>query len=332
MSVSGFDGLVQGLHQLDNFCIAAHENPDPDSLGSMVALYLGLISLGKKAMMVCGDPIPYDFPWAALAAVQAPTEVGPCQNMVVLDCHPNRTGTAKPLVEQAQTVFNIDHHVGNRGETTYHYIDTAEPATASMVHRVLRQLDVTITKPMADALYAGIVGDTGGFRYGNTTSSVLALGAELVALGAEPDTTSRLIFETKSWGFMSLLGRTLETMERSADGAVVWMTVDHDAFKESDVDPQEGDQFIQYSRMVSGVKVAILFRETSPGTIRLGFRSHSLDVGSLARTLGGGGHRLASGAKVEGTMDQWVPRVVAAAQALVDSEGGHGIGRNHECH
>ncbi len=328
MKSDAFSQLVAGFRQLDDFVIVAHENPDPDSLGSMVALYLGLTSLGKRATMVCGDKIPYGFPWSSLHAIRPPEDVESFQNLVVLDCHPDRTGTAKPLTERASVIFNIDHHVGNPGGMAYHYIDTSEAATASMIYKVLTELNVSLDTAMAEALYAGIVGDTGGFRYGNTTPEVLSLGAELVRLGAEPDTTSRLIFETKSWEFVSLLGRALNNMERTSDGSVVWMTVDYHAFVECAVDPQEGDQFIQYARMVSGVKVAVLFRETSPGTIRLGFRSHSLDVGSLARQFGGGGHRLASGATVEGSMVQLVPQVIRAAEQLIHNEGSTGSGRN----
>ena len=117
---------------------------------------------------------------------------------------------------------------------------------------------------------------------------------------------------------MALLGDALQKMQRNSKGTVVWMTIDHASFERYGVDPQEADQYIQYTRMIAGVRVAVLFRETEPNHVRIGFRSPSLDVGSLARDFGGGGHRLASGARMKGPLDECVTQVIAAAELLVE--------------
>ncbi len=319
---SAFDALVQAFRENDCFVLFGHENPDPDSLGSMAGLHLGLQWFGKQSAMVCDERLPYPLYWPVLQNLQTSAQIQEIQTAVVLDCEPERTGLASDLIRQAKKVINIDHHPSNKAQAHIRYVDSEEPATASIVYAILTALDVPITEAIADALYGGIIGDTGGFRYANTTSDVLALGAELVTKGADPASNARAVFETKSWNFMSLLGHALSTMQRTQNGDIVSMAVRHRDFEEYGVDPNDGDQLVQYARMVEGVKVAILFRETTPGVIRLGLRSHAYDVGSLARSFGGGGHRLASGATLEGSFDQWVAAVISAAQELIDREDG----------
>src|SRR5690554_6857940 len=243
----------------------------------MLGLYHGLKQLGKKCQMISGDPIPDSLSWAGISEILVEVDDVEFDTIVVLDCEPDRTGTVAPMLARAKVLMNIDHHQKNPGHGQYSYIDTDEAATAVMVYNVLEELGCTITPEIAQALYGGIVGDTGGFRHANTTQKVLSIAAKLVGLGANPNKTAREIFDTKPWQFVKLLGHTLTNMQRSEDGKILWMALDSKDFAAFDADPTESDQLIQYGRMVEGTEVVVLFREVEPGEVRIGFRSHRLN-------------------------------------------------------
>ncbi len=322
--------VVGFLQTRDDFLVTAHENPDPDSVGSMLALCFGLRHLGKRCQMVSNDAPPPELRWKGVDEIKTPQQVEPFRVMIILDCEVNRIGAVEKLLPQAELVLNIDHHQGSGEAADAAYVDTSEAATALMVFRVLQDLGVPIDPPIAQALFGGIVGDTGGFRYANTDRSVLEAAAFLVGQGADPATTARDIFETKPFEFLQLLGFVLSRMERSDDGRVVWMRVAYEDFQRFNLDPQQSDQFVQYARMVAGSDIAILFREVAAGEIRIGFRSHRIDVHALAVEFDGGGHRLASGARVDGTLDEVVESVIRSALALL--QRGTDCERDHQCH
>lgn len=326
--MSGLDDVVDALKRHDDFLITAHENPDPDSVGSMIGLWFGLRLLGKRCKMVSSDPPPPELRWAGAADIQRPEDVKPSPAMIVLDCDVGRIGAVEPLLEQADLVINIDHHQGSGENADIAYVDTKQAATALMVLQILEAVEVQVDPPIAQALFGGIMGDTGGFRYANTDRSVLETAAFLVGQGADPAATARDIFETKPFEFLQLLGHVLSRMERSEDGRVVWLRVGYEDFQAFNLDPKQSDQFVQYARMVAGSDIAILFREVAPEEVRIGFRSHSVDVHALAVEFDGGGHRLASGARVAGPLDKVVERVVQAAQRLL--QGGTDCERDHQ--
>lgn len=316
--------LVRGLLDHDDYLIIAHEHPDPDSVGSMLGLYHGLRLLGKQCKMMASDPIPSNISWPGVEDVLPFDPEVSFNAVVILDCDPHRTGSLVELGLNAALSFNVDHHQGNPGICTYNYLDPSEPAASTMVYNILVDLGVEFTPEIGQAIYGGIIGDTGGFRHANTDTRVLRIAADMVEAGADPAKTSREIFETKPWGFAQLLGHALSTMQRSSDGKIVWMSIRYQDFLKYDFDPTQSDQLVQYARMIAGVEIAILFREIAPNEVRLGFRSHQVDVGSLAREFGGGGHILASGAKMEGKIEDIEAKVLERAREIVDGELQHG--------
>lgn len=315
--------FASNLKRYQSILITAHENPDPDSIGSMLALYFGLGQLGKTCYLISSDAVPDNLSWPGIESIKCHDQLKSIPHFeaaVVLDCDPERTGEVAGVIEQASVVFNIDHHQGNPGKGDFNYIDPEEPATATMVYKVLQAMAVKIDPAIAQAVYGGVVGDTGGFRYANTSAEVLEICAELVRNGANPAVTAREIFETKSWEFMQILGFALTKLQRSAEGRVVWLALSCEDFKRYRVDPTQFDGLVQYARMVEGCEIAILFREVAPNEIRIGFRSQQTDVGSLARSLGGGGHRLASGCKLTGSLSDVCQTVVDEAIATLRQE------------
>src|SRR5690606_35219362 len=146
----------------------------------------------------------------------------------------------------------------------YYYINSDEAATAIIVYKLVKELGVPLTREIAQPLYAGIVGDTGGFRHSNTTQEVLMIAGELVGAGAQPEVTAREIFESKPLNFIQLLGFALSRIQQSAQGKIVWIALAYEDFQRYQIDPADSDQIIQFARMVAGAEIIILFREVQP--------------------------------------------------------------------
>lgn len=313
--------VIQALQEQQEFIITSHEHPDPDSLGSMLGLYFGLQQLGKSCRMVSADPPPTNLDWPGLDQIEVLSHALTAEEnhwIVVLDCEPARTGLLSNEIAASGKIINIDHHQGNKFLGQFSYINPDEPATSIMVYRILKELGVTLDKTIATALYGGIVGDTGGFRYTNTTAETFTIAAELVALGIDHARIARQIFACKPIEFIRLLGHALSNLQSDLDGRLVWLVVSYADFERWGADPAETDQLIQYARMVDTAQIALLFREVKPGEIRVGFRSEAVDVGKLAGQFGGGGHKLAAGAKMSGSLERAVETVLEAARKYLN--------------
>jgi phosphoesterase RecJ-like protein len=308
--------VIRFFQEQDDFIIVGHEHPDPDSLGSILGLYFGLTKLGKKCRAVSADPIPSNLSWPGLDKFEhIPTGFDAGEScVVVLDAEPHRTGSIASGVMQAQRLVNIDHHQRERGAGDVVYVNPQEAATSVIVYRLLLGLSIDLDLEIATVLYGGIVGDTGGFRHANTTSEVFAIASELLRFGVQPAPIAREIFSSQPLEFLKLLGQALTNLQISADRKLVWMVLSYDQFLEFGVDPRDTDHLVNYARLLDTAEIAMVFREIRPGEIRLGLRANSLDVGSLARHLGGGGHKLASGASLKGDLQELAATVVKTAE------------------
>lgn len=203
----------------DKYLVIAHENPDPDSIGSMLAMYHLLTSFGKQAWMMCDDPIP-NYSWPNIDQILHTKDVD-FENVIVLDCEPERTGKLIKCIDRAKLTFNIDHHKGNTGNCDFNLIDTNQAATCMIIYNLISQLNVELGYELAQPLYGGIVGDTGGFRHSNSTHSVFIAAANLVKHGATPDVVAREIFGSKSINFIKFIGYALEKLQTTKDNQLV---------------------------------------------------------------------------------------------------------------
>ncbi len=317
------------LQEEDNFIVVGHEGPDPDSLGSMLGLYFGLTKLGKRCRVVSADPLPPYLTWPGLERVEHwGAEFDPGESIViVVDCEPQRTGAIAPGVLQAKSLVNIDHHQRGRGVGQLVYVEPQEAATSVIVYRLLKELRVPFDREIATALYGGIVGDTGGFRHANTSSEVLRIAGELLEYGLDPAKIAREIFSMQPLGFLQLLGFALSNLQTAQNGRLVWMAVSYEDFRRFDVDPEFTDHLVSYARSLDSAEIALVLREVSPGLVRLGLRSNAVDVARLARHFGGGGHKLASGATIQGDFQQIVAQVTSTAERYLVT--GEINGRDH---
>ncbi len=290
------------LQANDRYLLACHIDPDPDCIGSMLALDWALRSLGKRSLPVSPDPLlPQWRFFPGQERVRFPREVAPedWDVLVAVDCEVGRTGPVAEWAQRASLVVNIDHHVTNPGEAQVMLLNAEAAATAEIINDLIKQLGLQLAREPAILLYAALMADTGAFRFNNTNARVLRLAAELVEKGAPPDVIAREIYDTRSWAYVQLLRRVLGTLERGAGGRSAWATLSADDLAAEGVRKEESEGLIQFPRMIEGVEVAMLFREIGPEEVRISFRSRSVvDVSRLAQEFGGGGHAQAAGCTV----------------------------------
>jgi len=298
--------LVQSC---DTIVLTAHVQPDGDCLGSMLALYHYLVSIGKDVKMILDDDISglYTF-LPGYEMIKAPTnDILSADILIILDASDlERIGKVREHVDAP--ILNIDHHVSNKKFADYCYIDTQVAATGEIVFQLLDILQAPITADIATCLYTAIATDCGFFKYANTTVQTMQYAARLMEYGAKPHLISEAL-ETKSLASLQTLSKVLETLELHYSGKIATIAVLPDTL--SSLESTEG--FINYPRMIEGVEIAILFKVmTDEGMVRISFRSKRVNVSQLALSFGGGGHMRAAGCAIRGNIDDVMKEVLDA--------------------
>lgn len=281
------------------FLVATHRNPDGDALGSALALGLGLERLGKSVTIYNADPVPYSLRFLP-GAGRVTSHLSSRERFdasFVVDC--SELGRVGEVFLSARknlgTVILLDHHARGKRGGDIRVVDKKAASSGVVVHRLLSRLKVKISTAIATNLYVTLVADTGGFRYANTTSSVLSLASDLIQAGAVPDRINRALHESEPLPRLKLLAQALKRIELHADGRIGVVTVTQGMLRKAGATLEMADDFVDYPRSLASVEVAVLLRE-SPQGWRVSLRSKKrVDVGRMAALLGGGGHVRAAG-------------------------------------
>lgn len=213
----------------------------------------------------------------------------------------------------------IDHHIASDDPAgTMGVSDTTACATAELVYDIATVLGWEITPPMAQSLYTGMLTDTGGFRFSNTSPRCLAIAAQLLALGVDPEEMYALIYASAPAGRVRLMAEVLGTLQLDAAHGLTWLSMQSDALDKYEVKAEDLDGIVEHARSIAGTRMALLFRDLGHGKVKVSFRSiGTTDVNKFARQFGGGGHARASGALIAGELSDVRDRVVAAAQQFL---------------
>lgn len=314
--------IAYRLRERDKFILVGHVIPDGDCIGSLLALYLGLQSLGKKVQVYSQDPLPplYHYLPAIDVILPASRLEPPVENVIFLDCgDPLRIGEdLLQALSGRSCSFNLDHHQGNQLFADYNYVDTDAAATAEIVFELLNLMQVVVDKSMARCLYAGIVMDTGSFMNSNTRSHTMRAAAQLIELGADVDEARIKLLESKPLQEVLLMRQALQHLELSQDGRIAWMVLPLEEVDRLEAGQVHPEGIINIARSIKGVEISLLFREVSPGIVKVGFRSRgAVDVARLAASFDGGGHKQAAGAQLQGSLEQVIARVLDAVKDVM---------------
>jgi len=298
--------VVDLLRTAREVVLAGHVSPDGDALGSALAVGLALRSLGVRVAVSFGDD-PFVVPRALTSLpgqdlLIPPREVPEAPDvLVVFDTgSPDRLGLLRPLLDRAGAVVVVDHHASNTGFGTHHLVDSAAAATAVLAEDLIRQLDAKLSPDIAAALYAGLVTDTGSFRFASTTPDTHALAARLLSTGIRHDLISRQLLDTASFGYLKVLAGALDRAKLEPDAAgglgLVWTVVPAADRQRHGVSMDEIEGVIDVLRRTEQAEVAAVLKERADGGFAVSTRSRGiLDVSRVCAALGGGGHRYAAG-------------------------------------
>ena len=314
-ALTDFDAVVEALRVRERFLVVTHENPDGDALGSMLGATLGLRALGKDVVMHLAGaaPLPGEYGFLPLEQVlrEPPADLEE-RVLLAVDCaNERRLGPDPALLERAASVVDVDHHHDNSRFGDVNLVVADASSTAEIVADLLDALGVVLTPEIAEALYVGLVTDTGRFQYSNTTAKAHRLAAELIEAGADVAQVFKHVYETVQLPKLKLLARALERAQPYEGGRLVVSYLLRTDF--ADVGAQEpfSEGIIDYLRQTEGAELVALIREppTEGGPLhRISLRSDSdaIDVSAIARKSEGGGHRRAAGFSSELPVDEIV--------------------------
>ncbi len=291
--------------------IFTHENPDGDGIGSMLALCSFLRKKGKNVTCAMKDPLPhiYDFLPNASEIKKLPLDEEFDLAVLVDAAGSFRAGTDI----KAKEIIRIDHHIGGNVESIYDYVDPYAPSTTTVLGRILRQWDEeAIDKDIAMCLYAGLLTDTGSFRYNNVNKETFNFAEFLVSKGVDPNYMSSMIFERNKPSTILLLKEVLSTLQFHEDGKIASLVVRREFLEKTGAEEEETEGFVNFARGIEGVEVAfIMIQKPDMETWRVSLRGKGkVNVQQIAKRLGGGGHKDAAGCRVKGKEEEVKERIL----------------------
>jgi len=291
------------LRRHQHIALTSHVRPDGDSLGSALALAWALQALGKDARVVMRDraPVPLDeFPGVDEIEVAA-TVPETTEAVVVLECG-DLARTGLDGLERYHIV-NVDHHPGNTGFGAVQWFDGSAAACGELVFEIITELGVPLTPDMATQLLVAIVTDTGSYRYAGVSPRTFTISARLLEAGADPVAVARKLYDGNTLGRLRLQGAVLQSMELVDAGRVASLHLDLPTMAASGADPEDTDGLINQPLSVKAIQAVVFFKQAEGGQYRVSLRSKGdIDVGKVARSFGGGGHKNAAGCTLRGPL------------------------------
>ena len=296
--------VIEALRDGEKFVLTTHEHPDGDALGSLAAMQQVLCALGKDAVSFLAAeefPLPYEYRFLELPKLvtTVPEDVEE-RTVIFLDCGNIDRNPATEL-KQAARILNIDHHHDNTRFGSVDHVVPQASCTAELIWDLMGGLGVELTQPIAEALYVGLVTDTGKFMYENTGSSAHVMAADLIGAGIDVHAIYRRLYEGVPQGKLELLARGLSAVERFDGGLLTVTQLTREDYAVTGADESYSEGVVDHLRSVEGTAVAGLVRELLSDTaatrrkVSLRATDDRVDVSVIARSLGGGGHRRAAG-------------------------------------
>jgi phosphoesterase RecJ-like protein len=323
---AAIEPLARELTPGRRVALSTHLNADGDGCGSESALARLLAAQGLTPWIVNPTPWPDMFDFLLGDDVDDRTSKGSkalrgIDVLVVLDISDvKRLGALTESVRALNVPkLVIDHHQPSDDPAGSLIVsDTTACATAELVYDLATVMGWEITPAIARSLYTGMLTDTGGFRFSNTSPRCLSVAGQLLACGVDPEEMYTRIYASAPAGRVRLMAEVLGTLQVDESHGLSWLTIGADALERHGVKSEDLDGIVEHARSIAGTRMALLFRDLGHGKVKVSFRSvGGTDVNAFARKFGGGGHAKASGAMLPGTLDEVRDTVVEAARATL---------------
>ncbi len=304
-----FDSITAALRDARTVGVASHLRPDADALGSTIAFALWLRDCGKNVTALNEEGATGKFHYL------------PCHNIVglppgtpqkfdifvALDTSvKNRLGTVLDAIAPGTPLLNIDHHISNENFGDVNYVDPTAPATGQILFEYFQHIGAAVSRDMATNLFAAISTDTGSFQYAGTNARTFAAASHLIGCGVDVPGLSGAMYDNQPRRRFDLLRHALNTAEFHCEDRIATFTLPLDVVEELQVLPEDNEGIIDHLRSIEGVQAAVFFEELPENKVRVSARSKipAIDVCKVCKQFKGGGHPMASGARVDGGLQQ----------------------------
>ena len=325
MSNSTFPEIAAALREHSSFVMMSHVRPDGDAIGSQLALGHALEQMGKTVYYINEDGLPDNLSFLPHSdkLIQPSGEVLDVDVAIALDCanKPRLGENALKAASKAKLWINIDHHMSNPGYGDLNFVDSVSPATGQILYNLIKSEDLPLSDVTRDAIYVAVSTDTGSFQYGSTTADTYEMAADLVRRGLKVGTINAKTYDSHPYRRVELLRHLLNTLTRSDDGKIADWQLEYSVKEKLGLKPEDSEDLIDTIRGIQGVEVAVFFEELKGGTIRVSMRSKNkaVNVCNVAQVFGGGGHAMAAGIRMEGTMADARVEVLAELRKSLDA-------------
>lgn len=328
--------ILERLHGFDKIVITCHVTPDGDAIGSSNSLGLYLENMGKDVKITYPEKIPDKYKF-----LPRPSKVEEfsienkggysgehTQVLVTLDS--SDEFRVSPVIEQVnyKYLINIDHHPTNTYFGDLNLVDSEKAATCQILYDLFEASAIDIDIDIGTNLYAGILTDTGCFRFENADQKAFETAAKLVGKGVKSHVVAREIYESipvKTFYFMREL---LNTLDITSDHKIAWLSCSNDLVNKYNVGAGELEGVINFPKNLKPVEFALLFKETEDGYTKVGMRSKNYDVGKIAKEYSGGGHKRAAGCFFNTSLEVAKKEIIERLQAELNKEAAQ-VERDH---
>ncbi|MEA2098339.1 MAG: bifunctional oligoribonuclease/PAP phosphatase NrnA [Patescibacteria group bacterium] len=305
----------------ESILILTHKNPDGDAIGSVLGLSDALKSIGKRVECFSKDAVPDIFCFLPnISRIKNQVVLKKYDLIILLDCalfSRTRLTDIKEVASSFDKILIIDHHPKNETECDHYkkcvsVINDKASSTAVLIYEFFKKANIEITKDIANCLLTGIFTDTGGFQHSNTDSQTLEAAAEFMKKGSRVDKIAKNIFSSKSMAAIKLWGTALSRIKTDSKTGMAVSYVNREDMEDSGAKEEDLSGLINVINTVSDAKFSLLLTESEDCKIKGSLRSEEykgIDVSRIARSLGGGGHKLASGFEMSGDLKNNIIRI-----------------------
>ena len=309
MTKMNFEIISNALRDARTVGVASHIRPDADALGSTIAFALWLRDCGKEVTAYNEEGSTAKFHYLPCHEIVSlpPATPQKFDVFVALDTSvKNRLGTVNKAIAPGTTILNIDHHISNENYGDVNFIDASAPATGQILLEFFQHVGARVSAEMATNLFAAISTDTGSFQYAGTNERTFAAASHLISCGVDVPGLSRAMYDSQPRRRFELLRHALNTAEFHCDDRIATFSLPMDLVERLKVLPEDNEGIIDHLRSIDGVEAAVFFEELPEGKVRVSARSKfpRIDVCKVCKQFEGGGHAMAAGARVDGTIDQ----------------------------
>jgi phosphoesterase RecJ-like protein len=298
--------------------VLGHARPDGDCIGSQVALARVLMARGFDVVCVNADPVPrrLQFLSRGMTFLRTDEVLHDTEDRaaIFVDCADHARGGERLKARYPAPVAMIDHHISNAGYAALNLVDNTSAATCEMLAGMFFDNGLPVDAQCAQALFVGILTDTGQFRFSSTSRRCFLLAGELVSCGANPAEAGHELYERETEGKLRLLQHFLASLRLECGGRVCLGTLPAGIFESTGSNSEDTEGLVDYARSIDGVEIGVLIEERSDGTIKASLRSKdaAYRVDLVAAQFNGGGHACAAGLNLKTGVENFPARLVAA--------------------